>query len=231
MTVVIRPEGSVCARASRWYEGTKRAIDITVSVTVLIALLPLWLLIALAIRATSPGPVLYRAEVAGRGGRPFAYFKFRSMHANADDGVQRRFRRDFVRENKPYLVERTPDGAERPVYKVVGDPRITPVGLLIRRCSLDEVPQLLNVLRGEMSIVGPRPPLLWEVQYYQDWHWERLSAKPGLTGAAQIRSRQGLPFDEMARIDIDYVRRRSLLRDLAILLATPFAMLRDLGRN
>lgn len=221
----------VVAGGSTVYEATKRALDVAVGVVALVGLAPVWLFVALAVRLTSPGPVLYRAEVAGRDGRPFTYYKFRSMYAGADDAVQRRFRRDFIRDNRPYRVERTASGGERPVYKVVDDPRITAVGRLIRKLSIDEVPQFLNVLRGEMSVVGPRPPLAWEVQYYEPEHWERLLVKPGITGAAQVRSREGLPFDEMVAIDIDYVRRRSLARDLAIMLATPFALLRNQGRN
>ena len=213
------------------YEATKRAVDIAVALVVLVGFLPLWLLVALAIRLTSPGPILYRAQVAGRGGRPFAYYKFRSMHAGADDTVQRDFRRDFILQNQPFRVERTASGEERPVYKVVDDPRVTPFGRLLRKLSLDEIPQFFNVLRGEMSVVGPRPPLLWEVPYYKPWHWERLAVKPGITGPAQVRSRQSLSFDEMARLDIEYVRRRSLRLDLTLMLRTPFAILRDPGRN
>lgn len=231
MTTAAPPQEFVQVRGSAAYELAKRAVDIAIAVVVLVGLSPLWLLVALAIRLTSPGPALYRAQVAGRFGQPFTYYKFRSMYAGADDSVQRRFRRDFIRENKPYRVERTATGEERPVYKVVDDPRITPVGKVIRRFSIDEVPQFINVLRGEMSVVGPRPPLLWEVAYYQPWHRERLAVKPGITGPAQVRSRQGLPFEEMARLDIDYVRRRSLWLDLGIILRTPLALLRNTGRN
>jgi lipopolysaccharide/colanic/teichoic acid biosynthesis glycosyltransferase len=213
------------ARASPLYEAAKRAIDVAVALVVLGGLAPVWLATAAAVKLSSPGPALYRARVAGRGGRPFTYYKFRSMRADADDAVQRAFRRDLIRENKPFRVDR--DGAgERAVYKVVDDPRVTAVGRVIRKLSIDEVPQFINVLRGEMSVVGPRPPLLWEVRYYESWHWERLAVKPGITGPAQVRSRHGLPFDEMARLDIDYVRRRSLLLDLRIMLQTPVALLR-----
>jgi lipopolysaccharide/colanic/teichoic acid biosynthesis glycosyltransferase len=213
------------ARASPLYEAAKRAIDIAVALAVLVGLAPLWLAVAAAVRLTSPGPALYRAEVAGRGGPPFTYYKFRSMRVDADDAVQRAFRRDLIRENRPFRVDRDADG-ERAVYKVVDDPRVTPVGRFIRKLSIDEVPQFINVLRGEMSVVGPRPPLLWEVRYYESWHWERLAVRPGITGPAQVRSRHGLPFDEMARLDIDYVRRRSLLLDLRIIAQTPVALLR-----
>jgi lipopolysaccharide/colanic/teichoic acid biosynthesis glycosyltransferase len=215
------------ARSSWAYQTAKRALDIVVALAVLIGLAPLWLLVAVAVRLTSGGPALYKAEVAGQFGRPFTYYKFRSMYHGANDQVQRRFRRDFIRANRPYRLEQTADGGRRPVYKVVDDPRVTRVGRIIRELSIDEVPQFINVLRGEMSVVGPRPPLLWEVQYYQPWHWERLAVKPGITGPAQVRSRHRLPFDEMARIDIDYVRRRSLWRDLRIIVSTPFALLRD----
>jgi lipopolysaccharide/colanic/teichoic acid biosynthesis glycosyltransferase len=213
------------------YEASKRAIDIVTAAGVLAGLAPLWLAVGLAIKLTSRGPALYRAQVAGQGGRPFTYYKFRSMYVDADDTVQRDFRRALIRANAPYRVDRDASGGERKVYKVVDDPRVTPVGRLIRKLSIDEVPQLINVLRGEMSVVGPRPPLLWELQYYQAWHWERLAVKPGITGPAQVRSRQGLPFDEMARIDIEYVRRRSLWLDLTIMLRTPLALLRDPGRS
>ena len=226
MTTAAPPRAFAMARGSRAYDAAKRALDITVALAVLVGLAPLWLLVALAVRLTSPGPALYRADVAGRNGDPFAYYKFRSMYVDGGDAVQRRFRRDFIRSNKPYRVDRTADGEELPVYKVVDDPRVTPVGRILRKLSIDEVPQFLNVLRGEMSVVGPRPPLLWEVQYYEPRHWERLAVKPGITGPAQVRSRQGLPFDEMVAIDIDYVRRRSLWRDLRVMLATPLAMLR-----
>jgi lipopolysaccharide/colanic/teichoic acid biosynthesis glycosyltransferase len=219
------------ARGSKAYEAAKRVVDVTVALAVLIGLLPLWLVTAAAIKATSPGPVFYRALVAGRDGRPFAYYKFRSMYTGADDAVQREFRRGFIRANRPFKVERLPSGEVRPVYKVVDDPRVTPIGRLIRKLSIDEVPQFINVLTGEMSVVGPRPPLLWEVDHYEPWHRERLAVKPGITGLAQVRSRQGLPFDEMARLDIEYARRRSLLLDLAIILRTPLALLRDPGRN
>lgn len=231
MTATHPAEQIADAQSSRPYEAAKRAVDVGIALGVLLGLLPLWLLTALAIRLTSSGPVLYRAQVAGRGGRPFTYYKFRSMYADADDSVQRRFRRDFVRDNRPYRVERAPTGEERAVYKVVDDPRVTPVGRIIRKLGIDEVPQFLNVLQGEMSVVGPRPPLLWEVKYYHHWHWQRLAVKPGITGVAQVRSRQGLPFEEMVRLDIDYVRDRSLWADLRVILATPLAMVRDTGRN
>ena len=231
MTTAAPPQDYAPAGAAPVYEAAKRTLDVAVGLAVLVGLAPLWLVVALAVRLTSPGPVIYRAEVAGRDGRPFTYYKFRSMYANAGDAVQRRFRRDFIRSNQPFRVERTAAGAERPVYKVVDDPRVTPIGKIIRKLSIDEVPQFINVLRGEMSVVGPRPPLIWEVKYYQPRHWERLTVKPGITGPAQVRSREGLPFDEMAAIDIDYVRSRSLWRDLAIMLVTPLAMLRGARRN
>ena len=231
MTTAAPPNDLPAVRGSLAYEAAKRAIDVAIALGVLAGLLPLWLLVALAVRLTSPGPALHRAQVAGRNGVPFTYYKFRSMQAGADDAVQREFRRDLIRENKPFRVERTIDGEERAVYKVVDDPRVTRVGRIIRKLSIDEVPQLINVLRGEMSVVGPRPPLLWEVEYYDDWHRERLAVKPGITGAAQVRSRQGLPFDEMVRLDIDYVRRRSLWLDLTLILRTPVALLRDMGRS
>jgi lipopolysaccharide/colanic/teichoic acid biosynthesis glycosyltransferase len=226
VTTVQAPPYVPVARASPVYEASKRAIDIIVALAFLIGLSPIWLLTAFAIRLTSRGPALYTAKVAGRGGRPFTYYKFRSMLVDNDDSVQRNFRRDFIQANKPFRAERDGSGLERAVYKVIDDPRVTFVGRIIRKLSIDEVPQFINVLRGDMSVVGPRPPLLWEVDYYDLWHYERLAVKPGITGPAQVRSRHGLPFDEMARIDIDYVRRRSLWLDLRVILQTPFAALR-----
>ncbi len=188
-----------------WNLLLKRAFDIALSLAIGMAVLPLGLLIALAIRLDSPGPVLYRQTRIGKDGRPFEMYKFRSMVMDADE------RRQEVAD----LNEAT-----GPLFKIRNDPRQTRVGRLLRRLSLDELPQLINVLRGEMSLVGPRPNLPEEVAQYQDWHRKRLSVSPGITGLWQIRGRSDLTFDEMVLLDIYYAENWSLGLDLYILLST-----------
>jgi len=163
------------------------------------------LLIALAIRLDSPGPVLFRQTRVGRGGRPFTLYKFRSMVAEAE----------MARASLAELNQ-----ADGPLFKIKDDPRCTRVGRILRRFSLDELPQFYNVLRGEMSLVGPRPALPEEVAQYQDWHKKRLEVTPGLTGLWQVRGRSELTFDEMMLLDIYYAENWSLGLDLRILLET-----------
>jgi lipopolysaccharide/colanic/teichoic acid biosynthesis glycosyltransferase len=182
-------------------------------------LLPFWAMIGLAIRLTSPGPALYRGCVVGKGGRKFTYYKFRTMRANNDDTVHRNFIKGYVTSDKPFLE--TGNGTEKkPVYKVVNDPRITPLGKILRRYSIDEFPQFINVLRGEMSIVGPRPPVCFEYELYDDRARKRLVVPPGITGYAQVRKRGTASFSEMLDLDLDYIRRRSLFFDLRIMAET-----------
>ena len=188
---------------------------------ILLMLSPLWLAIAVAIKLTSSGPVFFTRTVVGRNGKRFTYYKFRTMRHGNDDSVHRAFLQHYVTENKPYRVQRDlVTGAERPVFKVVHDPRVTAVGRLLRRWSLDEIPQLLNVLRGEMSLVGPRPPIEFEYQLYDEATKARLAVLPGLTGLAQVRGRGRLSFAEMVVLDLQYIQRQSLLLDLQIILTT-----------
>jgi lipopolysaccharide/colanic/teichoic acid biosynthesis glycosyltransferase len=198
------------------YETVKRAIDVVGSLAVINLFLPIWVLIGLAIRLTSPGPALYRGCVVGKGGKKFTYYKFRTMRANNDDSVHRNFIKHYVTADKPFL-EAEPG---KPVYKVVNDPRITPLGRILRRYSIDEFPQFINVLRGEMSIVGPRPPVCFEYDLYDDRARGRLAVAPGITGYAQVRKRGTASFSEMLDLDLNYVRRRSLVVDLGIMLQT-----------
>lgn len=207
--------------AHRPYDSAKRCLDCALAGGALAAFSPLWLAIAAAIKLTSPGPVFFARTVVGRHGRPFVYYKFRTMRHRNDDSQHLAFLERNIKEDKPFTVERDPaTGEERPVYKVVCDPRVTTVGRLLRRTSLDEIPQLFNVLRGEMSVVGPRPPIEFEYQFYDDETKRRLSVLPGLTGLAQVRGRGRVSFRDMVALDLDYVRRRSLLLDLKILVAT-----------
>jgi lipopolysaccharide/colanic/teichoic acid biosynthesis glycosyltransferase len=213
--------------AHRDYDRVKRIMDLAIAVLVLVVLSPLWLAIACAIKLTSRGPVLYSRTVVGRGGRPFVYYKFRTMRHGNDDSAHRAFLQAYVKEDRPFAVKtdgRT--GEQKSVYKVLGDPRVTPIGKLLRKSSLDEIPQLLNVLRGEMSIVGPRPPIEFEYRMYDDTMKARLAVLPGITGRAQVRGRGNVSFAEMCALDLEYIRRRSTLLDVGILLATARVMIK-----
>ncbi len=190
---------------SRWGLIVKRAIDIIASATALIALAPLLGLIALAIMLDSPGPVLFRQTRVGKDGKTFTLHKFRSMRVGAE-------------QEQDKLAER--NEATGPLFKMRDDPRLTRVGKILRRFSLDELPQLLNVLRGEMSLVGPRPPLPKEVDEYQEWHKKRLAIAPGLTGLWQVSGRSDLTFDEMVLLDIYYIENWSPALDTIITLRT-----------
>ena len=188
-----------------WNLALKRAIDILVSSIGLALLFPLMLLIAAFIKLTSPGPVLFAQERAGRSGQPFTLYKFRSMKEGAE-------------EEKEGLVSL--NEAKGVFFKMRQDPRLTPLGKILRRTSLDEFPQLYNVLRGEMSLVGPRPPVPPEVEQYQEWQRKRLEVRPGMTGLWQVSGRSELSFDEMVMLDIFYIENWTLGLDLRILVRT-----------
>ena len=207
------------------FEVFKRALDIAGSALLLALLSPLMLAVAVLIKVKSPGPVLFRQERVGQRGRRFIVLKFRTMLANADDSLHQAFAADFIAGGGEFTA---PNG-ER-LFKRPNDPRVTPFGRMLRRTSLDELPQLWNVLRGDMSMVGPRPPIPYEVERYQPWHWRRvMEAKPGLTGLWQVEGRSRTNFDGMVRLDLRYVRTRSFANDLRILLATPRAVITGKG--
>ena len=187
------------------YRVTKRAFDLIVGSGILLLLLPVIPLVALMIRFDSEGPVFYRQQRIGMGGRPFRFYKFRSMRADSD-----RLRADLEARNE----------LSGPVFKIKNDPRVTAVGQFLRRSSLDEIPQIFNVLKGDMSIVGPRPALPGEVARYEAWHRRRLDVKPGITCLWQVAGRSHVDFDEWMRLDIEYMSRRSLRTDVAIFLKT-----------
>jgi len=176
------------------------------------------------IKADSGGPVLYKARVVGCRGRCFWLYKFRTMRPDANDAKHREALAANVRNRQPTSA----DSSGRRIYKTaLSDPsRITRVGRLLRKTSIDEVPQLWNVLRGDMSLVGPRPPLVYEAELYEDWQYERFQVPPGITGLYQVTARNRVPVDEMVRIDLEYVRHRSLALDFRILIKTPLVMLR-----
>jgi exopolysaccharide biosynthesis polyprenyl glycosylphosphotransferase len=193
--------------------GVKRAVDLALAVGGGVVLLPLLLVIAAAVKCTSRGPVLYPQTRVGRDGRTFRMFKFRSMVASNDDGAHRRYVASLLREGSAAGT----DASGRPVYKILDDPRVTVVGRIIRATSLDELPQLINVLRGEMSLVGPRPCLPFEYELYDDWQRRRLSVVPGMTGLWQVSGRSLLSFEDMVLLDLYYVANWSLRLDLRIL--------------
>ncbi len=188
----------------------KRTVDLIIAALAIALLFPLWVLIALLIKLDSKGPVFYTQERVGMDGRLFLLYKFRTMKAGADPELHREYQRAFIAGR----AEANLGNDEKPTYKLLADPRITRVGKILRRTSLDEVPQLLNVLLGDMSLVGPRPPIPYEVEAYELWHRKRLDMKPGLTGLWQVSGRNRLPFEEMVRLDLFYIENWSLLLDL-----------------
>jgi lipopolysaccharide/colanic/teichoic acid biosynthesis glycosyltransferase len=208
-------------------KGAKRLIDVLLSSVGLMALSPLLLLIALLVKLTSEGPVLFRQERVGRFGVPFTFLKFRSMYVNNDPSIHREYVAKLISGN----AEKSQSGnASGTTYKIVNDPRITPLGRVLRKSSLDELPQLINVLKGDMSLVGPRPPLPYEFERYRMWHRRRVvEVKPGITGLWQVMGRSRTTFDEMVRLDLRYVRSWSLGLDFRILLETPRAVLSGEG--
>ncbi len=193
------------------YETTlKRVLDFLLASLGLLATLPLWIAIAIAIKVDSPGPAIFVQERVGIHGRRFRFYKFRSMYADAERRLE-----ELQSSNE----------VSGPVFKIRNDPRVTRIGSLLRRTSLDELPQLLNVLKGEMSLVGPRPPLPKEVEQYRPRDAVRLSVKPGLTCLWQISGRSTVGFDEWMEYDREYVRRMSLRLDVSILVRTVWAVL------
>lgn len=199
----------------RGYRIAKRALDVIVASIALVLLAPLMLLIALAIKMDSPGPVLFRQIRIGKGGKPFWFFKFRSMVKNAEQ-----MKRELITKNEV---------RGGPVFKMRNDPRITRVGRFLRRYSLDELPQLIHVLHGEMSLVGPRPPLPSEVASYGEWELRRLSVTPGLTCLWQISGRSDIGFREWVELDHIYIDTMSFWTDLKILLFTIPAVITGKG--
>lgn len=204
----------------------KRASDLFISSVAAIITLPLWLVAAIAIKLDSAGPVFFKQERIGMDGRRFVCYKFRTMSADADENVHR----DAYAKNIGGQPDANSGDDERPVFgKVKDDRRITRIGRILRQTSLDELPQILNVFRGEMSVVGPRPPIPYEVEEYDVWHRKRLDMKPGITGLWQVSGRNRLTFDEMVRVDIYYIENWSLLLDVKIIFLTVPAMVRGDG--
>jgi exopolysaccharide biosynthesis polyprenyl glycosylphosphotransferase len=195
----------------------KRAVDLTVSLLVVTIFAPLFLLIAALVKALSPGPVLFRQIRAGCDGRPFAFYKFRTMRHNIDDTLHREYATSFIGGKEMRLRD---EKGDKKIYKMPDDPRITSIGRVLRKTSLDELPQVFNVLKGDMSLVGPRPPIAYELTIYKEWHKRRLRAKPGITGLWQVSGRSSVPFHDMVLLDLYYINRWSLLLDFEIMFKT-----------
>jgi lipopolysaccharide/colanic/teichoic acid biosynthesis glycosyltransferase len=213
--------------ANRLGRALKRGMDILGGLLLLALLSPVFLVIAAAIKLTSRGPILFRQQRIGEHGTPFIFLKFRSMYAGNDSSQHQEYVRQLIAGQ---AAKQPTSGAGEGVFKLTNDPRITPVGSFLRRTSLDELPQLINVLRGEMSLVGPRPPVTYEVEVYATWHRRRLlEAKPGITGLWQVHGRSRVGFDDMVRLDLRYARDCSPWLDLKILLQTPKAVIAGNG--
>jgi lipopolysaccharide/colanic/teichoic acid biosynthesis glycosyltransferase len=211
------------------FRTMKRMMDILGSVLALVLFSPVFLLSAIAIKATSKGPFFFRQKRIGQYGKSFVFLKFRSMYVNNDADVHKQYVQQLIAGN---ANKQPMEGNGKGAYKLTNDSRITRVGAFLRRTSMDELPQFINVLRGEMSLVGPRPPIPYEVEAYDIWHRRRLlEAKPGITGLWQVCGRSRVKFDDMVRLDLQYARAWSLWMDIKILARTPGAILLGEGAH
>jgi lipopolysaccharide/colanic/teichoic acid biosynthesis glycosyltransferase len=223
MQKVIRAESGISAewRQHTYFTLVKPILDFLIAAVLLLIASPLFLIFCLSIKLHSPGPVFFYQERIGKDGRLFRMIKFRSMRVNADSSLHREYMQQLIQKNiSPAEL------GKRTLKLDDTDPRITGMGKILRSSGLDELPQLINVLRGEMSIVGPRPPIPYEVELYETWHMQRLSVLPGITGLWQVTAHNLVPFNEMVRIDIDYIQKANLWLDLKVMLLTPMEMLR-----
>jgi exopolysaccharide biosynthesis polyprenyl glycosylphosphotransferase len=212
--------------AAKASQSIKRSIDIIGSLCALVLLSPLLIVVAVVIKLTSKGPILFKQQRLGQYGVRFTFLKFRSMYFQSDAKIHQDYVRQLISGNEDH---QQPESYSS-VYKIKDDPRVTPIGRFLRKTSLDELPQFFNVLKGEMSLVGPRPPIPYEVEAYEMWHRRRfLEAKPGITGLWQVEGRSRVKFDEMVRLDLKYARTWSPWLDIKILLRTPTAVLRGDG--
>jgi exopolysaccharide biosynthesis polyprenyl glycosylphosphotransferase len=214
-------------KTHRVQAALKRLMDMVGSAFGLLLASPLMLITAFIVKISSPGPAIFKQVRLGKKGARFPFYKFRSMYWKADDRVHREYVTNLIEGN----LDRINQGdAERPLYKMKSDPRITLIGKIIRKTNIDELPQFFNVLKGEMSLVGPRPPIPYEVEKYESWHLRRiLEVKPGITGLWQVDGRSTTSFDDMVRLDLRYVQNWSLWLDIKILLKTVGAVIRPKG--
>lgn len=216
----------------------KRMLDICIASALLVLLSPILAIIAILVVLDTPGPPFFHQERVRMKRetkdqrttwqqRTFTFYKFRTMYTDSSSDIHRAFVEAFIHDDEESMTEI--QGMDTTVRKIVNDQRVTPLGKHLRTSSLDELPQLWNVLRGEMSLVGPRPPIPYEVDMYEPWHLRRLEAKPGITGLWQVNARSSCKFEEMVQLDIDYVENQSFLLDLKILFQTPLTVLRTKG--
>ena len=205
----------------------KRGMDFVGSLVGILLFFPLMFFTAIAVKVTSSGPIIFRQSRLGKKGTRFSFYKFRSMYVNGDDRIHRDYVTNLIKGN----LEKINQGDKStPLYKMKSDPRITRVGKIIRKLSIDELPQFFNVLKGEMSLVGPRPPIAYEVEKYEPWHLRRiLEVKPGITGLWQVDGRSKTSFEDMVRMDLRYVQNWSLWFDVKILLKTVRAVIHPKG--
>ncbi len=219
--MAIYPDLKSGAENKKAVRAIKRIVDVAGSLFALFLLLPVMVAIALAVKLSSKGPVLFKQNRIGQYSRPFTFMKFRSMYVNSDSKIHKEYIDKFISGNSQPAEK----GGNGKVFKITNDPRVTPVGRFLRKSSLDELPQLFNVLIGDMSLVGPRPPLPYEVEKYDCWHRRRiLEARPGITGLWQVNGRSRTSFDDMVRMDLRYIQQYSLLLDVKIMLQTPMAV-------
>ncbi len=205
------------------YLPLKRVLDFTAAIFLLLLFAPLILTIIVAIKIQSPGPVIFKQNRIGLHGRPFTMLKFRSMHTHNNPQVHQEHVKRLIQQNL------SPKELGATSLKLKTDQRITPIGKWIRALSLDELPQLINVLKGEMSIVGPRPPMPYEYDLFKEWHKQRQDVLPGLTGLWQVTARNEVPFDDMVRMDLQYIEQMNLWQDLRIMILTPVVMVKGKG--
>jgi exopolysaccharide biosynthesis polyprenyl glycosylphosphotransferase len=221
--ITLYPDLSKATISRQATSSMKKLMDITGSLCALLVFSPIFLIIAAAVKLTSEGPVLFKQERMGLNGETFTFLKFRSMYTKSDHNRHKDYITKFISEGKD-------NGNVPGVFKLSNDPRITPIGNFLRKTSLDELPQFINVLMGDMSLVGPRPPIPYECELYDIWHRRRLlSAKPGITGLWQVTGRSSTTFDEMVRLDLKYINEWSLLLDMKLLLKTPWVIITGKG--
>lgn len=202
----------------------KRVIDMASSIIGLILLSPLFLIIAVLIKLDSPGAIIFAQKRIGKDGQEFIFYKFRSMHKDCDHGLHKDYMAKLISSGRDDDLK-----GEAGCFKIEDDPRVTRVGQFLRKSSLDELPQLINVLRGEMSLVGPRPAISYEVDMYERWHMKRLTVTPGITGLWQVGGRSEKNFKEMVELDIKYIENWSLWLDLEIILKTLWVVFNKQG--
>ena len=209
------------------YTVVKRLIDLLVTIFFAPIFAVITIIVGILIKLDSPGPIFFKQDRAGKGGRVFSIYKFRTMYHNTDTSSHRTFMKQYIKGQLDPGKKQPEGGAT--VYKPPIQHQITRIGRILRKTSIDELPQLWNVFWGQMSLIGPRPNVLWEVEAYDSWHNERLEVKPGITGLAQVKGRSGIPFKELVKYDLEYVKHRSILLDMKIVWWTALAVLKSDG--